>query len=82
MDLELEQMDLNTTFLLSDLNEEIYMTQPEGFEVEEKEQLVYRLKKSLYGLKQALREWYKKFDSSMVSHGYRRIATYHCVYVR
>ena len=82
MDLELEQMDVKTAFLHGDLKEEIYMTQPEGFEVEGKEQLVCRLKKSLYGLKQAPRQWYKKFDSFMVSHGYRRTAADHCVYVR
>ena len=49
-------MDVKTAFLYGDLKEEIYMTQlegPEGFEVEGKEQLVCRLKKSLYRLKQA-----------------------------
>ena len=81
MDLELEQMDVKTAFLHGDLKEEIYMTQSEGFEVEGKEQLVCMLKKSLYGLKQATRQWYKKFDSFMVSHGYRRTAANRCVYI-
>ena len=41
-----------------------------------------RLKKSLYGLKQALRQWYKKFDSFMVEHGYDRTASDNCVFVK
>jgi len=54
-DTELEQLDVKTVFLYGELEEEIYMKQPEGFGVLEKEQCVYRLKKSLYGLKQAPR---------------------------
>ena len=42
------------------------MKQPEGFVVPGKEQYVYRLKKSLYGLKQASRQWYKRFDTIMI----------------
>ena len=61
-DLELHQMDVKTAFLNGDLNEDVYMTQPEGFVVEGKEHLACRLKKSIYGLKQASRQWYLKFD--------------------
>ena len=82
MDLELEQLDVKTAFLHGDLEEEIYMVQPEGFEVKGKEHLVYKLKKSLYGLKQAPRQWYKKFDSFMVGHGYKRTAADQCVYIQ
>ena len=48
---EVEQTDVKTTFLHGDLEEEIYMKQPEGFAVKGKKELVCKLKKSLYGLK-------------------------------
>ena len=50
-DFEIEQMDVKTRFLHGDLDEEIYMKQPEGFMVKGKKELVYGLKKYLYGLK-------------------------------
>ena len=65
LDLEIEQMDVKTTFLHGDLDKEIYMEQTKGFIVKRKEDYVCKLKKSLYGLKQAPRQWYKKFESVM-----------------
>ena len=50
MNLEVEQQDVKTTFLHGDLEEEIYMQQPEGFVKRGKEHLVCRLEKSLYGV--------------------------------
>ena len=50
-DLELHQMDVKTVFLNRDLDENIYMAQPKGFVVKEREHMEYRLKKSIYGLK-------------------------------
>ena len=52
-------MDVKTTFLHGDLEEEIFMSQPDGFKLEEKEDLVRKFKKSLYDLKQSPRQWYK-----------------------
>lgn len=71
-DLELEQMDVRTGFLHGHLEEKIYMAQPEGYEVKGKEQCVCLLKKSLYGLKQSPRQWYKQFVSFVISKGFQR----------
>ena len=56
-DLEIHQMDVITAFLVGEIDEEIYMDQPEGFQQKD---LVCRLRKSLYGLKQASRIWNQK----------------------
>jgi hypothetical protein len=80
LDLEVEQMDVKTAFLHGDLDKEIYMEQPEGFQVKGKEDYVCRLQKSLYGLKQAPRQWYKKFESVMGKQGYRKTSSDHCVF--
>jgi len=81
-DLHLEQLDVKTAFLHGDLEEEIYMEEPQGFEVKGKEKLVCRLKNSLYGLKQVLQQWYLKFDSFMAEQGYSRCNSDHCVYFK
>ena len=80
--LHLQQMDVKTAFLHGDLEEEIYMQQPQGFEVKGKEKLVCKLQKSLYGLKQAPRQWYKKFDSFMKNSGFLRCEADHCCYIK
>ncbi|KAJ4730101.1 Retrovirus-related Pol polyprotein from transposon TNT 1-94 [Melia azedarach] len=79
-DLELEQLDVKTAFLHGELEDEIYMTQPDGFQVPGKEDYVCKLKKSLYGLKQSPRQWYKRFDSYMIEIGYTRSPYDCCVY--
>ena len=82
LDLELEQLDVKTTFLHGDLDDDIYMEQPEGFVHHQKGILVCMLNKSLYGLNQSPRQWYKKFDSFMVSQGYTRSEYDHCLYFK
>jgi hypothetical protein len=78
--LHLEQLDVKTIFLHGYLEEEIYMQQPQGYEVKGKANLVCRLKKSLYGIKQSPKQWYLKFDRFMTEQGYSRCHSDHCVY--
>ena len=80
--LEIHQMDVKTVFLNGDLDEEIYMKQPEGFIVPGQEKKVCRLVKSLYGLKQALMQWHEKFDSVMMTNGFKINECDKCVYVK
>ncbi|GKE68958.1 retrovirus-related pol polyprotein from transposon TNT 1-94, partial [Tanacetum coccineum] len=81
--LHLEQLVVKSVFLHGDLDEDIYMTQPKGFQSARKEEnLVCKLKKSLYGLKQEPRQWYLKFDSFMQRAGYKRYAMDHCCYLK
>lgn len=80
-DLELHQMDVKTAFLNGDLEEEIYMKQPEGFAVSSGPvPLVCKLKKSLYGLKQSPRAWYQKMDQVLLELGFHRSEADHCIY--
>ena len=69
-DIELHQMDVKTAFLNGDLYEDVYMKQPEGFKLEGQEHLVCKLKKSIYGLKQASRQWFIKFNEVMKKQGF------------
>ena len=75
-------MDVKTTFLHGDLEEEIYMKQLEGFAVNGKKELVCKLKKSLYVLKQSPRMWYHKFDTFIRGLGFTRSKADHCVYFK
>ena len=76
------QMDVITAFLNGDLKEEIYMEQPPGFVQEGKENLVCKLNKSLYGLKQSPRCWNEKFTSHMKSLGFKESTADPCVFTR
>ncbi|RVW75988.1 Retrovirus-related Pol polyprotein from transposon TNT 1-94 [Vitis vinifera] len=80
--LEIHQMDVKTAFLNGDLDEEIYMEQPEGFSAPGQEKKVCKLVKSLYGLKQAPKQWHEKFDNVMLSHGFKINECDKCVYVK
>ena len=75
-------MDVKSAFLNGDLQEEVYMTQPPGFEVEGQEHKVYKLIKALYGLKQAPRAWYAKMDEYLKKVGFQRSESDDTLYVR
>jgi hypothetical protein len=68
---EVHQMDVKSAFLHGDLQEEIYMKQPPGY-VQNDSSLVCRLKKYLYGFKQAPRAWYAKMGSFHIATGFSR----------
>ena len=80
--MEIHQMDVKTAFLNGELDEEIYMEQPEGFVVQGQENKVCKLVKSLYGLKQAPKQWHEKFDHTMLSHRFKINECDKCVYIK
>ena len=63
----LHYMDVKTTFLNGVIEEEVYIEKPQGFEVEDKRTHVCKLKKPLYGLRQAPRAWYGRIDRNLAS---------------
>jgi hypothetical protein len=66
------QMDVKLSFLNGDLKEEVYMGQPEGFELSNNLDFVCKMKKSLYGLKQAPCAWYYRLDKYLQDKGFKR----------
>ena len=79
-DYEIWQMNIKTTFLNGNLEESIYMAQLEEFNEQDHEQKVYKLKRSIYGLKQASRSWNIKFDTVIKSYGFKQNVDEPCVY--
>ncbi|GKE66624.1 zinc finger, CCHC-type containing protein, partial [Tanacetum coccineum] len=66
----IHQMDVKTAFLNGELDEEVYMNQPQGFIMPNNENKVCKLIKSLYRLKQVPKQWHQKFDEVVLSSGY------------
>ena len=81
-DLEMIQLDIKTAFLYGELNEEIYLQQPEGYVAADKENHVCHLHKSLYGLKQASRVWNRHFDTFLKEFGLQTSTADPCLYIR
>jgi hypothetical protein len=76
----IHQMDVMAAFLNGELEEEIYMTQSDGFVVKGQEDKVCKLTKSLCGLKQAPKQWHEKFDVALISAGFSVNEADRCVY--
>jgi hypothetical protein len=60
-------MDVKITLLNGETKEEVYVEQPQGFEVHDRETHVFKLKKDIYSLKQAPRAWYGRIDSFLMN---------------
>jgi hypothetical protein len=75
-------MDVKSAFLNSDLKEEVYVHQPSGFAISDKEGKVLHLRKALYGLRQAPRAWNAKLDSMLRRMGFEQSPYEAAVYRR
>lgn len=76
------QLEVKFAFLHGPLEEEVYIQQPPGFICKGKEHYVYRLRKALYGLRQAPKAWNKRIDAFLLKLGFTRCVVEHGVYVR
>ena len=73
-------MDVKTVFLNGYLEDEIYMSKPNGFVNKDQEQKVCKLLKSIYGLKQASRSWNLRFDEPIKTYSFEQNIDEPCVY--
>jgi transposase InsO family protein len=78
----LYHLDVKSAFLNGPLEEEVFVSQPPGFEIKGKENMVYKLYKALYGLKQAPRAWNKRIDDFLIQIGFKKCAVEFGVYVQ
>jgi hypothetical protein len=78
---KIHQMDVNTAFLNSDLDEVVYVEQPEGFVVPGKEDYVFLLRKALYGLKQSPRAWFQLIATVLVNFDFQQSESDPCIFV-
>lgn len=75
-------MDVKYAFLNGDLEEEVYIDQPEGFLLSSDEGFVCKLKKALYGFKQAHRAWYERLDKYLQQQGFKKGSVDNNLYVK
>jgi hypothetical protein len=75
-------MDVKSSFLNGELEEEVYIEQPEGFQLSENTDYVCKLKKALYGLKQAPRAWYSRLDKYLQQAGFRKGSADNNLYIK
>ena len=74
-------MDIKSAYLNATINEDIYMRQPKGFEEKGRENMIVKLNKGLYGLKQSGQEWYAMLRDFLISIGFRWTHADHSVFL-
>ena len=79
---KLHQMDVKSAFHNGYRDEEMYVSQPQGFEDHKHPNHVFKLKEALYGLKQAPRQWYERLSSFLLSHSYERGKTDKTLFIK
>ena len=70
MGIKLFQLDVKSAFLNSEIEEDVYVTQPEGFKDPHHSKYVFKLKKALYGLKQAQKAWYENLTNHLLENDF------------
>uniref|UniRef100_A0A146LH62 Retrovirus-related Pol polyprotein from transposon TNT 1-94 n=3 Tax=Lygus hesperus TaxID=30085 RepID=A0A146LH62_LYGHE len=82
MDLKIVHFDVQTAFLHGELQETVFMKQPEGFSSADSKDQVCRLKKAIYGLKQSSRTWNMKVNDVLIKNGYESLKNEACIYMK
>lgn len=80
--LPIYHLDVKTTFLNGEIKEEVFVQQPERYIALGNEGKVYKLKKTLYGLRQAPRAWYSRIDAHFLHHGFVRSDSENTLYIK
>jgi len=75
-------MDVKSAFLNGYINEEVFVSQPPGFEDYKHPEHVFKLKKALYGLKQTPRQWYERRSEFLLSQGYDRGTSHRTLFIK
>ncbi|CAL2276266.1 unnamed protein product [Prunus armeniaca] len=76
------QLDVKSAFLHGELNEDVFVEQPRGYEKKDSPNKVYKLKKALYGLKQAPRAWFSRIEAYFVNEGFEKCHSEHTLFVK
>ncbi|XP_069358848.1 uncharacterized protein [Maniola hyperantus] len=81
--MDIDHMDVTTAFLNGDLQENVFMEQADNFKIKGKENMVYKLNKAIYGLKQAAKSWYEKINNVLTQKlNFKKLSSEPCVYVK
>jgi hypothetical protein len=82
LDWPLHQLDVKNAFLHGDLEEEVYMDTPPGYTASSKTEVVYKLQRALYGLKQSPRAWFGRFSQAMKKYGFCQSNSDHTLFLK